>query len=459
MSDPFRRAAFEILRKSESSKTPLDILLTEWRAKKKHEERDRAFVFELTLGVTRWKMSLDYIIGKFSDRPVEKLGTAPLILLRMGVYQLASMDKVPPYAAVNEMVNLAKSNPDTRKAAGYVNAILRNLIRRVKLGSPRPSIAEIVKSLSGGKTTPAGLLAEAYSFPAWLCNRWVDRFGKQMAESVIAASNEQAPVFFRMNPLKAPEADNEKLMGRWGISAEKFPLAPWGYRLTSGKITPGLGLFDEGYAQPQDGSSMIAASLLEIKPGQVVADICCGKGIKSGFFAARMENRGLIFSMDSSTRKFSAFAENMARQGITICHPVVADAAEHWPLKKPAQAVFIDAPCSATGVFRRHPEGKWNKTPATVERMAELQGRMLDSAVKSLAPGGALVYAVCSIEPEEGVDQVERLIASNPAITRDDIKSGRPELEPFITDQGDLFILPGQGGMDGFFATRLVKAL
>lgn len=444
----------KILVELERRKARIDPLLTAERGKGALGERELAFVSEIVYGVTRWRRTLDTVIEAASDRPLARIGPLVMALLRMGLYQAAMMSSAPAYAAVNETVALAKSRPRSRPAAGFVNAVLRRAVRAAAGRSLRETAEELL---------PAGLpgharLGRIHSFPDWLAERWIKNFGPGAAERIMEESNRRGPVFFRLNTLKTRPDDFEKSFAGWGLEAERVPWARDVYKLTGGRITPESAPVRLGLIQPQDASSAVAASLLGPAPGENVADACCGVGVKSGAFAQWMENNGMLFSMDISRAKFAEGARNMNRLGVVNSRRVLADAAAPWPAKRPFGKIFLDAPCSATGTLRRRPEGKWNKDPGLISAMAGLQWDMINHAADSLAPGGALVYSVCSIEPEEGVMIVERLLEKRTDFKRDIRPGGGTEAAGFFDERGDFFTLPGDGGMDGFYAARLVRA-
>ncbi len=452
-----RWIAFDLLQKLELRKSRIDPELAKWFEKTTFDERDKAFVSKLVYGVTRWRRGLDVIIDNASSTPLSRIDLSILTLLRMGLYQIYEMSGVPISAAVNETVDLAKKDKKARHFTGFINGVLRGAIRKTGAKESRRPVAEVV-SLLQKKNLPEHIaLAERYSFPDWLAKKWVEKHGPVKAREIMSESNKRAPMFFRLNRLKIARDEFESRYSEFGIDADRVEWTDNGYRLAGGKITPGSQLIEKGYIQPQDASSMVAANLLGAEPYDFVADICCGKGIKSGGFAQSMDNRGFILSVDNSRFRLGDLKQNMKRLGVSVCRPVMADTSLSWPTVATFGKIFVDAPCSGTGGLRRKPEGKWNKEPSIVSEMMAVQKRMLNTAVDMLAPDGALVYSVCSIEREEGVDQVERLLRERGDIERDDIRKTNPRCADFIDENGDISILPGDGGMDGFYVARLKK--
>ncbi|VAX19571.1 16S rRNA (cytosine(967)-C(5))-methyltransferase [hydrothermal vent metagenome] len=421
----------------------------------KLDERDKRFVAELVYGVTRWKRSLDLIIDKLSKTPIQKINAPTLVLLRMGLYQIFEMSKTPLSAAVNETVNLARTHHKARHFAGFINGILRTSIRKTGADKERKNLADAIAPLIDNNSHASLAAGLKSSFPDWIAEKWINQFGLETAQRIMQKSNERAPVFFRLNDLKISPAEFAKNLAEWEMEAEPVNFANGMWHLIKGKITPASEPVLKGFIQPQDVSSFLAANILSVKPGDIVADICCGKGIKSGALASSMQNQGFIFCVDKSGGQLENLVTNMKRLGVSITQPVMADTAKSWPTKKMFNKIMIDAPCSGTGTLRRHPEGKWNKTPELVKDMTKIQRAILQTAVKHLAPNGSLVYSVCSIEPEEGTQIIDSILTNEPTLKRDKIKTSGTE--NFITPKGDLLILPGNNNMDGFYTALITK--
>jgi len=450
-----RKAACFILSYLDLGKGSIDTLVQ--AQTRGMDRRDRAFVYELVYGVTRNKRALDYLIANNSLVPFQRIDKMVLMLLRIGFYQLYVMDKVPAYAAVNETVEQAKyfDNNMTRMVF-FINALLRNTVRNKPPESCGPNkLRGAVESYMDNSIDPTEKLGIIYSFPQWLASRWVQDFGLEHAERLMKRCNVRAPVFIRVNHKKLNGNNINGFLQDEGISVERVNWAGDLYLVNEGQVTPGNRLFDEGYIQPQDGASYMAASLLNARQGETVADVCCGKGIKTGQFAQSMNNEGLIISVDNNQRSFEKFEENMKRQKVSIARPVIFDASTKWPVNYHFSKIFIDAPCSNYGVVRRHPEGKWNKSPDYLKTLQDTQHTMLQNALDCLKPGGSLVYAVCTVEKNECQDVVEKAIEKTPGLKRMDIAKQRPELTEFVNSQGDIEIFPGQGNMDGFYAAKL----
>jgi len=451
-----RQTAFNILEKVEERKSTIETVFSVISGYSGFSRRDRAFVAEIVYGVTRHKRALDTILDLSCKRPLDKVDTPVLVLLRTGLYQAVAMSKTPVSASVNETVNIAKADPRLRKSAGFINGILRSALRKAKeIGAE--SIPDYVRKTQKNGIADEKRLGEIYSFPEWITAKWIERFGIETAERIMAESNRQAPVFIRVNRLKSNFKEIKAMIDEEGIVTEPVEWADGLLKVTKGSVFPDSPLIAGGFIQPQDGASYMAAKLLDGQSGDIVADVCCGKGIKSGLFSEMMQNRGILTSFDHKTGIIGPFSQNMTRYGVENCKLIIADMINNWPVKRKYSKIFVDAPCSGTGVLRRHPEGKWNKSAELIERMAGVQSKILSRSADYLKKGGCIVYAVCSIEPEEGEDQVERFLSNQPDFKKINLKDSAPELSDFINKDGDLFIIPGKSGMDGFFSAKLMN--
>lgn len=417
------------------------------------EERDLALAKELVYGSVRWRKSLDFLVSTKSKTALDRIDTEVMILLRLTIYQMV-MTRIPPHAAIGETMKLAGTHPGSRRAKPFINALLRSFQRGMSDRLKKMTLAETVAHALPGRMDLAERIATLYSYPVWMIERWMKNFGTEKTEFIASAGNQRGKIFFRLNSLKSKD-----LSGHKDVMAERFSLVEDGYEVTKGKLRPSSPMFTSGLVQPQDGASMIAGSLLAPRSGEVVGDYCCGKGVKSGQFASSMKNSGKIFSYDFDKKRIEFFKRNMDRLGVTICHPAVKDLTK-TPNREDAgrfDAIFIDAPCSATGVIRRHPEIKWNRKETIIQEMAGVGAKIAEGAIAALKVGGRMIYAVCSIEPEEGREQIEKILQAHKNICRVDIRKSRPSLSPFITKEGDLLLLPDGRGMDGFFAAMLTK--
>jgi len=399
--------------------------------------KDADLVTALVLGVLRWRLRLDHALQSLLRHPLDRLPPRVRAILRMGAYQILFLERIPVYAAIHESVALAKryGHPGT---AALVNAVLRRLAREGE-----PPVPE----------DPMEALAIRHSHPRWLLDRWVARWGMVEAERMMAANNQTPPTFLRVNTLRTTPEEARRRLEAAGVRTEPGSL-PESLRVTSGPFGVRLGLVTEGWVYPQDEGAMVAARALDPQPGEVVVDACAAPGGKSTHLAALMENRGRVVACDVHPRKVEAIRRLAARTGATCVEARVLDARRLGDvLPGEADRVLVDAPCTGLGVIRRRPEIRWRVAPDGPARAAELQRELLVGAARVLRPGGVLVYAVCSLEPEEGPDVVQWGMASagvQPDPFRIPWRGGTLEAA-----EGWLTLLPPVHGTDGFFIARL----
>lgn len=399
--------------------------------------QDADLVTALVLGVLRWRLRLDYALQHLLHDPLERLPPRIRTVLRMGAYQILFLERIPTYAAIHESVALAQryGHPGT---AALVNAVLRRLAREGE-----PSLPE----------DPVEALAIRQSHPRWLVDRWVARWGMAEAERMMEANNRTPPTVLRVNTLRAtPEAVRARLEAE-GVRVEPGSL-PESLRVASGPFGARLRLVAEGWAYPQDEAAMVAARAVDPQPGELVVDACAAPGGKSTHLAALLGNRGRVVACDVHPKKVDAIRRLVARTGATCVEAILLDARRLGEvLPERADRVLVDAPCTGLGVIRRRPEIRWRVTPDGPTRAGELQRALLRGAMRALRPGGTLVYAVCSLEPEEGLDVVQWGMASEglePDPFRIPWRGGVLE-----APEGWVTLLPHVYGTDGFFIARL----
>lgn len=440
---PARRAAFDILRRVDSESAyaaPLIAALP----KTALAREDRALAQELVLGVLRWQGGLDYFIERYAGRLIRKLDPAVLIALRLGLYQLRFLSRIPPSAAVNESVNLVKQ-ARAASAAPMVNAVLRRAARHLD-EPPGESLGE-----------PLARLAVETSHPGWLLARWQAAFGDAETHRLALANNEPPPVAFRVNPL-----------GGGGGDEVLAPLEHDGLRLRSSRIAPGAWVVEDGPASRlapaaergllyiQDEASQLVSLLLDPGDDERILDLCAAPGSKSSHIAALAGRRSWVMACDVHPHRLATLAAACKRLGIESVAPVALDAARELPVLESAprfDRALIDAPCSGTGTLRRNPEIKWRLTADDIPRLADLQLGLLGRATEMLKPGGRLVYSTCSVEREENEAVIGRFLDGG-APFRLLAPKAAAEL---ITDEGFVRTFPHRGGADGFFAAVLEK--
>jgi 16S rRNA (cytosine967-C5)-methyltransferase len=403
----------------------LDDLLEDRRLSRL-EERDRAFVRMLLATTLRRLGQIDALIDLCLDRPLGPRATLARHALRLGVCQLLFLD-LAPHAAISTSVDLVKHTP-LAGFAGLINAVLRRLSR---------DGAALVAAQDAGRLDT----------PDWLWRSWSAAYGEEIAAAIAAAHLNEAPVDITV------AADPEG----WAERLEAEILPTGSLRRTAGGAVSRLSGFDEGGWWVQDAAAALPARLLGDVRGRRVVDLCAAPGGKALQLAAA---GGVVTAVDRSAPRLTRLSDNLARLGLTAT--IVAADAAAWTPDETFDAVLLDAPCSATGTLRRHPDVARHKSPADVTKLAAAQARLLDAAIALVAPGGLLVYCVCSLEPQEGLDQVERVLAAGAPLVRVPITADEVGgLAELITPAGDLRSLPchlaEKGGMDAFFAARLQK--
>ena len=445
MTSPARAVAARVLVRVETEDAFADLALDAELNRAGANPRDAALATELVYGTLRWQRYLDWILAPHSRRPLARLDPRPRALLRMTAYQLVHLDRVPPFAAVNDAVSLARQ----RARAGvpeFVNAVLRSFARRgAREREPAPPV------------DPIEALAVRCSFPTWLARRWVERYGADEATALMRALNERPPLTLRANTLSTTrDALAARLRDEDQVDTTPTRYAPEGLIAAHGGRPAAWRSFADGLFAVQDESSMLVARLLDPRPGDTVVDACAAPGTKTTHLAQLMDNRGRILAFDPQPARLALVREAAARLGVTIVDVHDGTVETLAPRFAAAcDAVLVDAPCTNLGVLRRNPEVKWRRQPADVAASAARQRTILAAAATLLRPGGRLVYATCSLEPEENEGVVSALLAE-----RDDLVVDQPaEFALPLSPDGALRCLPHRHGGDGFTAIRLRRVI
>ncbi len=436
-----RYEALHILMRVERDRAFADIALEHALERARLDPRDAALCTEIVYGTLRWRRHLDWRLAPHLNRPLAKLDPWVRTLLRLTVYQLVFLDRVPRWAAVDEAVSAARLKSRVPGPAEFVNGVLRSFTR-----APAPP------QLPADPAEAAGV---RWSFPDWMAARWITRYGPDEAERLMAALNERPPVSIRANTLRI---SREELAARLRDEelAETDPtaLAPEGLTVRRGAVGR-WAAFASGWCSIQDEASMLIARLLDPQPGELVADACAAPGTKSTHMAQLMGNRGRIVAMDPHAARLRLLSQAATRLGISIIETHtggVAAVSGRW--KNRCDRVLVDAPCSNLGVLRRNPDVKWKREESDLGRLAEKQQGILTVAAGLAKPGGRLVYATCSLEPEENDEVVRAFLNAHP-----DWRVEAPADFPVAPDAGGVIrCLPHVHGTDGFTAVRLVRA-
>ncbi|MCG6907228.1 MAG: 16S rRNA (cytosine(967)-C(5))-methyltransferase RsmB [Desulfobacteraceae bacterium] len=448
MSNDPRQTALWTLNALEGATTTLDrIMAAAFEAAPQLDRRDRALANALVYGVQRWRGRLDWIIAHFSRTPLERMDPPIRNILRLGLFQIAFMERIPVSAAVNTAVELAKQTA-APWAARFVNGVLRNAARGLE-NVPFPE-------LSGD---PVGAIAATRAFPRWLVERWLQRFGLQETLALCDAANAIPPITLRTNTLKTSRAALLAALQSAAEAPQPTLYAPEGIRCARlREALTELPPFQQGWCQVQDEAAQLVTHLLDPRPGERVLDACAGRGGKTGHIAQRLRNRGLLVALDNDNLRLAELAGELQRLGVGCAEIVPHDLAQPpknltpWSFDR----VLLDAPCSGLGVLRRNPDTKWAAERADLGRFGERQLGFLKNLAPLVRPGGRLVYAVCSLEPEETDAVVAAFLDAVPGFDlARSAADGRLAAAGLVDAAGALRTLPHRHHMDGFFAVGL----
>ena len=436
--DRVRELAMQVLQKVHVEDAYANVALAETLREVRLPERDRRFLTELVYGVTKAGETLDYMIGRYVA-DLRKAQPAIRELLRLGFYQIFLMDRVPPSAACDTAVELAKKH-GRRGADSFVNGVLRTVLREPERAA-----------LPDGRNAHA--LALRTWHPKWLVERWMRAYGYERTEALCRCNNTSAPLSVRVNTLRTNRpALMEQFMAA-GAEVRASALVPEGIMLRAHGALDELAPLRMGLAQVQDESSMLVAHVLAPEPGMTVIDVCAAPGGKTTHIAQRMENCGRILAFDIYEEKIRRIERNAQRLGISIIEAQMCDAREIGAAYAgQADRVLVDAPCSGLGVLRRKPDARWKKSPEDVKTLPPLQRAILASAAEAVKKGGVLVYSTCTMEECENTAIVADFLRTHTDFVLEETGGFLPVQK---TTERMVQIMPETDGPDGFFIARM----
>ncbi len=455
---PARRAAFEILRRVEQDSAYSSALLA--APGNELNPKDRALAHELVLGVLRRRLWLDRTIEHFATRRTEKLDFPVVLALRIGLYQLRFLSRIPPSAAVNESVNLVRS-AKLKSAASFANGVLRQATREPEY-DPAANIDD-----------PTERLSIETSHPRWLVERWISQFGFDEASALSRANNNPPPNAFRFTAKACSQNQQEKLLDELrakGAELRPSLIAQNSWRMIRTKSDEGADdtsesqarmptllrkLSDDGLIYFQDEGSQLVAQMVGAQSGDRVLDVCAAPGSKSTLIASAVP-AATIFAGDLYEHRAGTIKQFASQQEARNIQPIVYDATRDLPFKKNFfDRVLVDAPCSGTGTLRHNPEIRWRLQPSDIDELSAKQNRLLTNASAMVRPGGVLIYSTCSLENDEN----EAVVA--------DFREKHTDFEVcppaapagLLTRDGGVRTWPHRDDTDGFFVTAFQRKI
>ncbi len=409
------------------------------------DKRDRALVTQLSYGVIRRRNTLDWIINHFANRKVKKMTPWVRNALRLGLYQIRFLDKIPAPIACNETVEVAKEYCN-RGAIKFVNGILRSIVRGLD-EIKYPSL----------KRDPVQHIRYKYSYPQWLVERWIKEFGIEKTIEICINLNQIPPTVIRTNTLKATREELLENLNGQGVSAEEIREVKEAIDLISYSAIEKLDSFKRGEFQVQGLSSMLVGHIVEPNQDDLVIDLCSAPGGKATHLAQLMKNRGQIYAVDIYEHKLGLIKDNCSRLGInnvtTFCK-----AGQEIEFDNKADKILVDAPCSGLGIIAKKPEIKWQKKPQDLVQLQELQLSLLANATKLVKRGGEIIYSTCTFTPEENREVINRFLDEFSGFEICDLNS-KAELfgvKEYVADNY-LQLLPDDRAFEGFFIAKLIK--
>ena len=436
-----RGLSVKILNRVERTDAYLDKLLDNEMRNAELSGPDKALLYEIVHGVVRWMGRLDWVLNGFYKGQFSKAIPNLKNCLRVALYQILFLDRVPDYAAVNEAVDFIKKLQG-QKPADLTNAILRNIIRS-KNGIRYPDPEEDL----------IGYISAYHSHPSWLAKRYVNRFGREATEKLFAANNEKPFLTLKMNSLKVKHEEFKSLLNAVNLKFIQGKYLPDFFKLQNLTNITAWEHFNHGYFDVQDESAGLACKLLDVKPGLRVLDMCAAPGGKTSYIAGLMEDHGEIVALDRYESRLHILSKNIKRLGLKSIRPLVMNAMEYN--RKDFDRILVDSPCSGTGTFSKKPDIKWKVDLLDIKKLSELQYSLLTKASTLIKKDGVLVYSTCSIEPEENFEVVKKFLENNSNFKL--LNASDNVSTELVDDHNCISTFPHIHQMDGAFAAKLMR--
>jgi len=436
-----RGLAVKILNRIERTDAYLDKLLDHEMKNSELNGPDKALLYEIVHGVTRWMGRLDWILNGFYKGQFSKAIPNLKNGLRVALYQILFLDRIPDHAAVNEAVEFVKKLQG-QKSADLTNAILRNIIRsKSAIRYPDPNEDLI------------GYLSAYYSHPSWMVKRYVERFGAEETEKLLIANNEKPYLTLRVNAIKTTGSEFKSLLDSVNLKYKPGKFLNEFVQLQNLTNITAWDYYSKGYFNIQDESAGLACRLLDVQPGMKVLDMCAAPGGKTAYLGSLMNNVGKIVALDKYEARLKLLKANNARLGLTCVTTVEIDALDYN--SELFDRVLADVPCSGTGTLSKKPDIKWKRDIFDLKKMTASQIKLLEKAASLVKSGGAVVYSTCSIEPEENFEIVKQFLDKHPNFK---LESAKEKFNNEVIDEnGCIQTLPQRHQMDGAFAAKLVR--
>lgn len=438
-----RQATFNALQRIYQKDDYTDLALDSVLRKHEISTRDRSLATELVYGIVRRQRTLDHLIDTFGKKKASQQPPHLRIILHLGFYQLRYLTQIPPSAAVNTSVELAKSN-GLKKLSGVVNGMLRQYIRLTEKGKDPLTLPN----------NPISRLGILHSFPDWMIQMWIEQLGLEETEKLCEWFNSPPSLDLRVNPLRTSIDEVESKLITAGVNVSRLPLLSQALRITggAGNITKLPG-FVEGEWTIQDSSAQLVSHVLNPQPGEVVIDACAAPGGKTTHIAELMGDEGKIWACDRAKKRLTKVEENAKRLQLHSIATRCGDIRHYTDFTGIAHKVLVDAPCSGLGTLHKRPDLRWRQTEENTQELSQLQRELLEQAATWVQPKGVLLYSTCTLNEVENEDVIQSFLSSHPEW---EIMPPSPTTA-FTTESNYLKILPHQHDMDGFFIAKLYK--
>lgn len=438
-----RKIAVEVLEKVFQHGSYSNIALNSALENSKLNDKDKALTTEIVYGTIKYKLTIDFIIEKFTKEKFKKIESLILNILRISIYQIKYLDKIPEFAAVNESVELARSFK-SEGASKFVNGVLRNYLRDKEI---KPNSMDKLDELS-----------LEYSYEKWMIKLFIDQYGEETADSILRNLNLTPSVTVRINNTKSDYDVVYDMLTKSGYDVEDGNICPEAISIKRGKGIEKNPLFINGYITPQDESAMLVAPSMELKPGMIVGDMCSAPGGKATHIAELMKDLGKVYAFDIHKNKLSLIKQNAERLGLKSIHCGVLDATKFdSKLNETFDRVLIDVPCSGLGIIKKKPEIKWTKNEEDLKNIFSVQRDILSNCCKYVKNGGILFYSTCTLNKAENEENILWFLEEHPEFRLEPIYFGNVENVVYSTN-GVITILPNET-MDGFFMAKLRKTV